>query len=184
MADYVAPKASGKVDYIGGFVLTAGLGADELAKTYLQNNDDYTSIMVKALADRLAESLAEKMHQKVRKELWGYSPNEQFNNQELIKEKYQGIRPAPGYPACPDHTEKTKLFQLLNAKETVNVHLTEHYAMHTSASVSGWYFSHHKSNYFSTGKINKDQIISLSKRKQMKITELEKWLSPILGYIP
>ncbi len=184
LADYVAPKDSGKVDYIGGFVLTAGLGADELAKTYLQNNDDYTSIMVKALADRLAESLAEKMHQKVRKELWGYSPNEQFNNQELIKEKYQGIRPAPGYPACPDHTEKTKLFQLLNAKETVNVHLTEHYAMHPSASVSGWYFSHHKSNYFSTGKINKDQIISLSKRKQMKITELEKWLSPILGYIP
>ena len=182
LADYVAPKSTGKTDYIGGFVTTAGIGAEELAKSYEDQNDDYNAIMVKALADRLAESFAEYMHRHVRQELWGYAPDEEFSNEELIKERYQGIRPAPGYPACPDHTEKGTLFKLLDAEAKTGVSLTEHYAMYPAASVSGWYFSHPDSRYFGTGKIAKDQVESLSERKDMPLNELERWLSPVLSY--
>jgi 5-methyltetrahydrofolate--homocysteine methyltransferase len=182
LADFVAPKSSGKTDYIGGFVTTAGIGAEELAKSYEDNNDDYNSIMVKALADRLAESFAEYMHRHVRQELWGYVPDEDLDNEALIKERYQGIRPAPGYPACPDHTEKATLFKLLDAEAKTGVTLTEHFAMYPAASVSGWYFSHPESRYFGTGKIAKDQVESLAARKDMPIEQLERWLSPVLSY--
>ena len=184
MADYVAPKETGIRDYVGGFALTAGLGANELSQYYLDLDDDYSSIMIKALADRLAESLAEQLHKRVRVDLWGYSPEESFTNKELISEKYLGIRPAPGYPACPDHTEKTKLFMLLDATKNANVSLTDNYAMSPAASVSGWYFSHPESRYFSTGNITKDQISSLSQRKNVELSDLERWLSSILSYTP
>lgn len=184
LADYVAPKTTGIRDYVGGFALTTGLGAEELSQSYLDMGDDYSSIMIKALADRLAESLAEQLHKKTRMDIWGYSPDESFTNVELIREKYQGIRPAPGYPACPDHTEKTKLFELLDANKNVNVSLTDNYAMSPAASVSGWYFSHPDARYFSTGKITRGQISSLAKRKNIKVTELERWLSSILSYTP
>lgn len=182
LADFVAPETSGKTDYVGGFVVTAGIGAEEVAKSYEDAGDDYNSIMIKALADRLAESFAEHMHQLVRKEYWGYQPDEQLTNEELIKERYQGIRPAPGYPACPDHTEKATLFSLLNAKDEVSVDLTEHYAMTPAASVSGFYYSHPESSYFATGKIDKDQVEDIAARKEYTTEDMEKWLSPILSY--
>ena len=182
LADYIAPDASGITDYIGGFVTTAGIGAEALAQQYEDQQDDYNSILVKALADRLAEAFAEFMHKHVRQELWGYQPGETLDNEALIKEQYQGIRPAPGYPACPDHTEKETLFSLLSATEHTSVALTDSYAMLPAASVSGWYFSHPDSRYFSVGKINKDQVESLAKRKEMTVETMEKWLSPILGY--
>ncbi len=182
LADFVAPENTGVEDYIGGFVVTAGIGADELAKSFEAANDDYSAIMVKALADRLAESFAEHMHQRVREEFWGYSPNESFSNEELIKETYRGIRPAPGYPACPDHTEKATLFKLLDAEANSGVSLTEHYAMLPAAAVSGWYFSHPDSRYFATGKIEKDQVESLAQRKGISVEQMERWLRPILGY--
>ncbi len=180
LADFVAPQDSGKQDYIGGFVVTAGLGADELAAQYEQAHDDYNSIMVKALADRLAEAFAEYLHQQVRTEHWGYATDETLDNEALIKERYRGIRPAPGYPACPDHTEKEALFSLLNAEATANVGLTEHFAMTPAASVSGWYFSHPESKYFSTGKIGRDQLTSIAERKGKDLEEMERWLQPIL----
>ena len=182
LADFIAPSETGLEDYIGGFAVTAGIGAEELAKKYQDNLDDYNSIMVKALADRLAEAFAEKMHQYVRKELWGYSSGETLSNEDLIKEKYQGIRPAPGYPACPDHTEKTELFKLLDATKSTGIELTEHFAMFPSAAVSGFYYSHPESKYFSVGKIAKDQVVDYAKRKGMSVDETEKWLSPVLGY--
>ncbi len=182
LADFVAPKDTGKPDYLGGFVVTAGIGAEELAQEYVDNNDDYSAIMVKALADRLAEAFAEHMHMKVRKELWGYAPDEQLDNDALIKERYTGIRPAPGYPACPDHTEKATLFRLLQAETNIGVELTESFAMLPAAAVSGWYFSHPDSYYFPTGKIQKDQVESLAKRKGMELATLERWLQPVLGY--
>lgn len=184
LADFVAPKESGKQDYIGAFAVTAGIGAEELAQDYQARGDDYNAIMVKALADRLAESLAEHMHLRVRKEFWGYDRNESLNNDDLIRERYRGIRPAPGYPACPDHTEKGTLFKLLDAESNTGITLTEHYAMYPTAAVSGWYFSHPESEYFAIGKIEKDQVESLAERKGMDIAELEKWLSPVLGYEP
>lgn len=180
LADFVAPKESGKQDYVGGFVVTAGLGADTLAKQYEQAHDDYNSIMVKALADRLAEAFAEYLHQQVRTEHWAYAADEQLDNEALIKERYRGIRPAPGYPACPDHTEKATLFALLNAEATAEVSLTEHFAMTPAASVSGWYFSHPESKYFSTGKIGRDQLTSIADRKGKSLEEMERWLQPIL----
>ncbi|MFL0798282.1 MAG: methionine synthase [Cellvibrionaceae bacterium] len=180
LADFVAPQDSGKQDYIGGFVVTAGLGADELAAQYEQAHDDYNSIMVKALADRLAEAFAEYLHQQVRTEHWGYATDETLDNEALIKERYRGIRPAPGYPACPDHKEKEALFSLLNAEATANVGLTEHFAMTPAASVSGWYFSHPESKYFSTGKIGRDQLTSIAERKGKDLEEMERWLQPIL----
>jgi 5-methyltetrahydrofolate--homocysteine methyltransferase len=182
LADFIAPDDTGVEDYIGGFVTTAGIGAEALAKSYEDAHDDYSSIMVKALADRLAEAFAEHMHEKVRRELWGYAPDEQFSNEELIKEAYTGIRPAPGYPACPDHSEKATLFKLLDAEARIGVELTEHFAMYPAAAVSGWYFSHPESRYFNTGKIQKDQVESLAQRKGMSVTELERWLQPVLDY--
>ncbi|WP_306670854.1 vitamin B12 dependent-methionine synthase activation domain-containing protein, partial [Endozoicomonas sp. SESOKO3] len=150
------------------------------AKTYEDKGDDYNSIMVKALADRLAEAFAEYMHEKVRKEFWCYAPDEVLSNEELIKEKYTGIRPAPGYPACPDHTEKAVLFELLNGEENTGVNLTEHFAMMPAASVSGWYFSHPESKYFGLGKIARDQLASYAERKGMSLEEAERWLRPNL----
>jgi 5-methyltetrahydrofolate--homocysteine methyltransferase len=182
LSDYIAPKASGKQDYIGGFITTAGIGAEELSKQYEQKDDDYNAIMVKALADRLAEACAEWLHRKVRTELWGYVEQEDLDTYALIREKYQGIRPAPGYPACPDHTEKSTLFSLLDPESSCGVTLTESYAMFPTAAVSGWYFSHPQSKYFAVGKITKDQVESYSERKDEALSVTERWLSPNLSY--
>lgn len=182
LSDFIAPKESGINDYIGGFVVTTGLGIEEHIARFESDHDDYNSIMLKALADRLAEAFAERMHERVRKEFWGYATDEKFDNDALIKEKYQGIRPAPGYPACPDHTEKPDLFRILNAKEVTGVSLTESMAMTPTASVSGWYFAHPDSKYFGVGKIAKDQVESLAERKGLSFEEMEKWLGPNLGY--
>ncbi|KEI71867.1 methionine synthase [Endozoicomonas elysicola] len=181
LSDFVAPESSGLADYVGGFITTAGIGAEELAKTYENAGDDYNSIMVKALADRLAEAFAECMHERVRKEYWAYASNEQLSNDELIKEKYTGIRPAPGYPACPDHTEKATLFTLLNGEANAGVSLTEHFAMMPAASVSGWYFSHPDAKYFGLGKIDKDQLKAYAERKGWSLEEAERWLRPNLA---
>lgn len=182
LSDFIAPQESGKDDYIGAFVVSCGFGADELAKQFEDDLDDYNSIMTKALADRLAEAFAEYLHQKVRTKYWGYDKSESLSNSELIKENYTGIRPAPGYPACPDHLEKRKLFDLLKAEEEIGVTLTESYAMHPAASVSGWYFAHEESRYFGLGKIQKDQVEDYAKRKGMKVEEIERWLSQNLAY--
>jgi 5-methyltetrahydrofolate--homocysteine methyltransferase len=182
LADFVAPQESGLNDYLGGFVVTTGLGTDELAKSYEEQHDDYSSIMVKALADRLVEAFTERLHERVRKEFWPYAEQESLSNEELIKETYRGIRPAPGYPACPDHTEKTTLFSLLDAENNTGVSLTESLAMYPAASVSGFYFSHPEARYFAVGKIAKDQIESYSQRKGNEVKTTERWLSPILGY--
>ena len=182
LADFVAPKDSGVTDYVGGFITTAGIGAEEVAKAYQDTGDDYNSIMVKALADRLAEACAEWLHQQVRREYWGYDPEESLSNEDLIKEQYKGIRPAPGYPACPDHTEKGTLFDLLDPEGDCGVTITEHYAMFPTAAVSGWYFAHPKAQYFAVGKIDKDQVESYSKRKAQDIDTTERWLMPNLGY--
>jgi len=181
LADFVAPKSSGKQDYMGGFVVTC-LGAEELAKKYEAEHDDYNSILVKALADRFAEGFAELMHEEVRKQQWGYASDESLNNDELIKEAYQGIRPAPGYPACPEHSEKTTLFKLLNAEEEIGCKLTDSYAMYPASSVSGWYFAHPEARYFALGKIDKDQVEDYAQRKGWDMTTAERWLRPALGY--
>ncbi len=182
LADFVAPIETGMKDYIGGFVVTAGIGAEELAKYYEDKGDDYSAIMVKALADRLAEAFAEHLHMQVRKTYWAYEQNETLNNDELIKEQYRGIRPAPGYPACPDHSEKATLFDLLEAETEIGVTLTEHFAMYPAAAVSGWYFAHPEAKYFNVGKIEKDQVESLAKRKGVAISNIERWLQPNLNY--
>ena len=184
LADFIAPKESGKADWIGGFAVTTGHGVDELTKAYEAAGDDYNAIMVQALTDRLAEAFAERMHERVRKEFWGYVPEETLDNDALIAEKYQGIRPAPGYPACPDHTEKATLFRLLDATENTGLALTENFAMWPAAAVSGWYFAHPQSKYFSTGKITRDQVEAIAERKQMPLEEMERWLSPVLSYDP
>ncbi|MCP1314040.1 methionine synthase, partial [Halomonas sp. 707D7] len=184
LADFVAPKESGKADWIGGFAVTTGHGVDELSKAYEKAGDDYSAIMVQALTDRLAEAFAERIHERVRKEFWGYAADETLDNDALIAEKYQGIRPAPGYPACPDHTEKATLFKLLNAPENTGLALTENFAMWPAAAVSGWYFAHPQSKYFSTGKITQDQVKALAARKGMTLEEMERWLSPVLSYEP
>ena len=181
LSDFVAPLDSGKDDYLGAFALTAGIGIEALLEKFDSQHDDYNSIMVKALADRLAEAFAELMHQRVRKEFWGYAPSEQLDNEALIKESYQGVRPAPGYPACPDHTEKATLWQLLQPDQ-VGISLTESFAMYPASSVSGWYFSHPDSKYFAVGKIQKDQVISYAERTGMSLEEVERWLAPVLGY--
>jgi len=181
LADYVAPKESGVTDYVGGFVVTAGHGADEFADAFEKDHDDYHSIMTKALADRLAEAFAEYLHKKVR-EAWGYGKTEDLSNEELIRERYRGIRPAGGYPASPDHTEKPVLFRLLDAEAMTGVTLTESMAMHPGASVSGLYFAHPESRYFSVGKINRDQVEEYAQRKGMSVEEVEKWLAPNLAY--
>ncbi len=184
LADFVAPKETGLKDYVGGFAVTAGHGTDEAVAKFEADHDDYNSIMVKALCDRLAEAFAEHMHERVRREFWGYAPDEQLDNDALVAEKYRGIRPAPGYPACPDHTEKATLFDLIDATNQAGIRLTESFAMWPGAAVSGWYFSHPESAYFGIGKINKDQVEDYAVRKGMDLSTTEKWLSPILGYDP
>lgn len=182
VADFVAPQESGLKDYVGGFCVTTGHGVDELAKAFEADHDDYNSIMIKAIADRLAEAFAEHLHRLVRTELWGYAGDESLSNEELIKEKYEGIRPAPGYPACPDHTEKATLFKLLDAENTCGVTLSSNYAMSPAAAVSGFYFSHPEARYFAVGKIGRDQVESIAERKGKKVAEMERWLAPNLNY--
>ncbi|MEQ4779386.1 methionine synthase [Providencia huaxiensis] len=184
LSDFVAPKDSGKSDYIGAFAVTGGLEEDALADAYEQQHDDYNKIMVKALADRLAEAFAEYLHQQVRVRYWGYAADENLSNEELIRENYQGTRPAPGYPACPEHTEKAKIWQLLDVEAKIGMQLTSSYAMWPGASVSGWYFSHPESKYFAVAQLQKDQIEDYAKRKGMSVTELERWLAPNLAYDP
>jgi 5-methyltetrahydrofolate--homocysteine methyltransferase len=184
LADFVAPKDSGIPDYIGGFAVTAGIGEEDVARRFERANDDYSKIMIKALADRFAEAFAEALHEKVRRELWAYAPDEKLSNEQLIAEDYAGIRPAPGYPAQPDHTEKGTLFRVLNAEKTAGVKLTESYAMWPAAAVSGLYFSHPESRYFGVGKIGRDQVVDYAGRKGWNIQETERWLGPILNYDP
>jgi 5-methyltetrahydrofolate--homocysteine methyltransferase len=184
LSDFIAPTATGVPDYVGGFVVTAGIGEDAVADRFKKSNDDYSSILCKALADRLAEAFAERMHARVRREFWAYAPDETLSNDELILEKYQGIRPAPGYPAQPDHTEKATLFALLDAENTAGVKLTESFAMWPGSSVSGLYFSNPESFYFGVGKIERDQVEDYAARKDMTVAEVERWLAPILNYIP
>lgn len=184
LADYIAPESSGKQDYLGAFAVTSGIGLELLIEAYKKDHDDYKEIMVKALADRLAEAFAELMHEKVRKELWGYAAAENLSNNELIREKYQGIRPAPGYPACPDHTEKRTLFDLLEVEKNTGISLTESFAMYPASAVSGFYFAHSDAKYFGLGKIDKDQVLNYATRKDMPVNEAEKWLSPNLSYNP
>ncbi len=184
LSDFLAPKETGKEDWIGGFAVTAGLGVSELARKYEDQHDDYRSILAKSLADRLAEAFAERMHERVRKEIWGYAPDEDYENDDLIAENYRGIRPAPGYPACPDHTEKRTLFRLLGATERTGIELTEQCAMMPASSVSGWYFGHPDSFYFGVGRIGEDQVQDYARRKGMSVEEAERWLGPSLAYEP
>ncbi|MGB2286645.1 MAG: methionine synthase [Porticoccaceae bacterium] len=181
LADFIAPKESGITDYIGAFAVTTGIGADQLAAQYEAAHDDYNAIMVKALADRLAEAFAEHLHQRVRKEYWGYASDEAMDNEALIKEQYRGIRPAPGYPACPDHSEKQTLFKLLDVEKNIGVELTDSFAMAPAAAVSGWYFGHPDAQYFNTGKISQDQVESLAQRKGVEVSTVSRWLTPILN---
>ena len=184
LADFVAPKDAGVGDYIGGFAVTAGLGAGEKIKEFKDAIDDYSAILLESVADRLAEAFAERMHELVRHELWGYASDEKLTNDELIAEKYRGIRPAPGYPACPDHTEKQTLWQLLDVQAQTGIELTESMAMWPGASVSGWYFAHPQSQYFVVGRISRDQVESYAERKGWTLAQAEKWLAPNLGYEP
>ena len=182
LSDFIAPETSGRHDYIGMFAVTAGIGIEALIAKFKANHDDYSDIMVKALADRLAEAFAECLHAMVRKDLWGYAADEKLANSELIAEKYQGIRPAPGYPACPDHTEKGILFDILDVENAAGIKLTESYAMYPASSVSGFYFANSDAKYFGLGKIEKDQVEEYANRKGMSVEEMEKWLSPNLAY--
>ena len=184
LSDFVAPQESGRADWLGGFVVTAGGGVERAAREYEESGDDYTSIMIKALGDRLAEAFAERMHQRVRKELWAYAPDETSSNTDLIAEAYQGIRPAPGYPACPDHTEKATLFRLLDAGANAGVSLTESFAMTPASSVSGWYFAHPDARYFGVGRIEQDQVADYAARKGWSMDDAERWLGPNLNYTP
>ncbi|MBO0676324.1 methionine synthase [Mycolicibacterium sp. S2-37] len=184
LGDFVAPKETGLRDYVGAFAVTAGLGIGEKIAEFKAANDDYSAILLESLADRLAEAFAERMHQRVRKEFWGYQPDEQLDNEALIGEKYRGIRPAPGYPACPEHTEKATLWELMDVKERTGIELTESMAMWPGAAVSGWYFSHPQSQYFVVGRIAQDQVADYAKRKGWTLKEAERWLAPNLGYNP
>lgn len=182
LSDYVATKEQGVEDYVGAFAVSAGFGADELGKVFDKENDAYNSILLKAVADRLAEASAEYLHEQVRKEYWGYAPSEQLDNEDLIRESYQGIRPAPGYPACPEHTEKGLLWELLNVEENINMELTSSYAMWPGAAVSGWYFAHPDSKYFAVAKLAKDQVEDYAIRKEMTMPQAERWLAANLDY--
>jgi 5-methyltetrahydrofolate--homocysteine methyltransferase len=184
LADFVAPHHSDRADYVGGFAVTAGIGIDAHVARFEADHDDYSAIVLKALADRLAEALAEYLHERVRREHWAYAPGERMGNEELIAEAYAGIRPAPGYPACPDHTEKAKLWSLLEVDESIGLRLTDSYAMYPTAAVSGFYFSHPESRYFAVGKIGRDQLESYAERKGLDVVEAERWLAPYLGYEP
>jgi 5-methyltetrahydrofolate--homocysteine methyltransferase len=182
LADFVAPRETGVADWIGGFAVTTGIGLDRLVADFEAANDDYSAIMAKALADRLAEAFAERLHERVRKEFWGYAREESLDNGALIQEKYQGIRPAPGYPACPDHTEKRTLFDLLQAEANAGISLTESFAMLPAAAVSGYYFWHPQAQYFGVGKIERDQVEDYARRKGMDVAIMERWLAPNLNY--
>jgi 5-methyltetrahydrofolate--homocysteine methyltransferase len=181
LADFVAPLGGPK-DWIGGFAVTTGHGIDAHVARFKAADDDYNEIMIKALADRLAEAFAERMHERVRKEFWGHSADEDLSNEDMIKERYQGIRPAPGYPACPDHSEKPELFRLLNARQMTGIELTDSFAMLPTAAVSGYYFAHPEAHYYGIGKIGKDQVEDYAKRRGVSIEQAEKWLRPNLGY--
>ncbi|GAB3853978.1 methionine synthase [Hymenobacter terrigena] len=183
-SDFLAPKETGRADYLGGFAVTAGIGIEKLIEQYEADHDDYSSIMVKALADRLAEAFAERLHERVRREFWGYAPDEHLTNEDLVQEKYRGVRPAPGYPGCPDHTEKITLFQLLEAEGKTGISLTENLAMYPASSVSGLYYAHPDSRYFGLGRIGVDQVSDIARRKGMETAELERWLMPNLNYEP
>lgn len=183
LADFIAPRDCGVKDYIGAFAVTAGLGIEKHLEQFEKKHDDYNSIMLKAIADRLAEAFTELLHKRVRREFWGYGRDEGLDNAALIAEQYQGIRPAPGYPACPDHTEKGALFEVLRAPEA-NIILTESYAMMPASSVSGFYLSHPESQYFAVGKVGRDQVADYARRKNMSLAETERWLAPYLGYEP
>jgi 5-methyltetrahydrofolate--homocysteine methyltransferase len=182
LADYVAPLESGVADWLGAFAVTAGLGLDALVAEFEAQQDDYTAILAKALADRLAEAFAERLHERVRREFWGYATDESLDNDALIHEAYQGIRPAPGYPACPDHTEKATLFRLLDAEAAIGLRLTENFAMWPAAAVSGWYFWRPEAHYFGVGRIGRDQVEEYARRKGMDLATAERWLAPNLGY--
>jgi 5-methyltetrahydrofolate--homocysteine methyltransferase len=182
LADFIAPKSSGRRDYIGAFAVTSGIGIEPHLQRFESAHDDYSSIMLKALADRFAEAFAERLHERVRREFWGYAPEERFTNDQLIKEDYRGIRPAPGYPACPDHTEKATLWQLLDPAANAGITITESFAMYPTAAVSGWYFSHPGSRYFAVGKVDLDQVQNYAARKKISLEEAQRWLSPSLGY--
>ena len=182
LADFIAPKEVGIQDYLGAFAVSCGFGMEERIKAFEEDHDDYSAIMLKALADRFAEAFAERLHQRIRKEFWSYASDEVLSNEDLISESYRGIRPAPGYPACPDHTEKRLLWDLLKVKEKIGIEITESFAMYPTASVSGWYFSHPSSRYFGLGKINKDQVHDYAKRKKMEVHQMQRWLAPNLGY--
>jgi 5-methyltetrahydrofolate--homocysteine methyltransferase len=184
LSDFVAPESSGVKDYVGGFVVTAGLEEERIAERFARANDDYQSIMVKALADRIAEAFAEQMHERVRREFWAYAADEQLTNEQRIAEEYAGIRPAPGYPAQPDHTEKQTLFELLAAERRIGVKLTESFAMWPGSSVSGLYLAQPESYYFGVAKIERDQVEDYAARKGMNVAEVERWLAPILNYNP
>ncbi|MBC8129049.1 MAG: cobalamin B12-binding domain-containing protein, partial [Rhizobiaceae bacterium] len=184
LSDFCAPVASGKTDYVGGFVVTAGIEEEAISNRFAKANDDYAAIMVKALADRFAEAFAEAMHEKVRRELWGYAADESFSPDQLAGEPYRGIRPAPGYPAQPDHTEKVTLFELLDAEAAIGVSLTESYAMWPGSSVSGLYLSHPDAHYFGVAKVERDQVEDYAARKRMSLVEVERWLGPVLNYVP
>ncbi|MEO6997111.1 MAG: vitamin B12 dependent-methionine synthase activation domain-containing protein, partial [Terracoccus sp.] len=184
LADFVAPKETGLRDYIGGFAVTAGLGAAERVAAFRKDLDDYNAILLESLADRLAEALAERMHERVRKEFWGFAPDERLDNVALIKEQYAGIRPAPGYPACPEHTEKETLWELLDVEANTGIVLTEGMAMWPGAAVSGWYLSHPDSQYFVVGRLGRDQVEDYARRKGWTLRQAERWLSANLAYDP
>jgi 5-methyltetrahydrofolate--homocysteine methyltransferase len=184
LADFIAPKSSGVADYIGAFAVTAGHGIDTRVAAFEKNHDDYAAILLKALADRLAEAFAERMHERVRKEFWGYAAGERLSNEQLIAEEYRGIRPAPGYPACPDHTEKATIWKLLDVENNAGIKLTDSFAMWPAAAVSGLYFAHPKAAYFGVGKIERDQVEDLARRKGKAVAEMERWLAPNLNYEP
>jgi 5-methyltetrahydrofolate--homocysteine methyltransferase len=184
LGDYIAPKDTGLADYVGAFAVTAGLGSQDKIAKFKAANDDYSGILLESLADRLAEAFAERMHQRVRKEFWGFQPDEQLNNEALIGEKYVGIRPAPGYPACPEHTEKVTLFDMMDVRQRTGIELTESMAMWPGAAVSGWYFSHPQSQYFVVGRLAQDQVADYARRKGWTLQEAERWLGPNLGYNP
>jgi 5-methyltetrahydrofolate--homocysteine methyltransferase len=184
LADYVAPKASGVRDYFGAFAVTAGIGIEQHVARFEREHDDYSAIMLKALADRFAEAAAEHFHERVRRELWGYAAGETLTNEQLVGEQYRGIRPAPGYPACPDHTEKRKLWELLDVERNAGITLTDSYAMYPTAAVSGWYIGQPQSRYFAVGKIDREQVEDYARRKGMSLAEAQRWLAPNLGYDP
>ena len=184
LADFLAPDDTAVRDYMGAFAVTAGVGLKKLVETYEADHDDYSSIIAKALADRLAEAFAEHLHHRVRREYWGYADDETLGKDDLIAERYCGIRPAPGYPACPDHTEKRLLWELLDVERRVDIRLTESFAMDPGASVCGWYFSHPQARYFGVGKIGREQVVDYADRKGMSVAETERWLAPNLSYEP